>query len=796
MKRSVLALLALTLSTGLQAQPRKILGVVPAPSGLKAIAIQQPEPTAVGDMDGLADRIDATGRLLIASAESRRKGRSDDEGLRNQLPVRLATVAGTEWVDVFVRLEDAIAPTETGYHERSRAGDISVGLVPLTALRELAFHPAVAYVQTARVNRRLNATGNQDTGVNLVHAGHELNGPVKGAGVVVGVLDSGIDFSHPDFSSPNGTRIRFLMDMRSDDTEVIYTKSDIDTNPAGVMQRDGNGGGGHGTHVAGTAAGLTGVAPEADIVFVKGIRDDASNGGFSDADVANGTNWIFERAAELGRPAVVNLSLGGHYGPMDGTSPYEQFLSNLTGPGRIIVAAAGNSGFDPIHAGTNLQPNTLYESLMEPMSSDFNHVQMWYRSGAIRSVAFGYYTLVNGSLQFLGMTNAVNVGTAAGITQYGDLNPVAIRFNNQTIGFFAVDARTTSDPSNGDGMIDLILTNNESSSVDLNNLFWTVLYQSSANASGRADLWANGAYFYPFMVGLEDVVEIPGDTDFTVGSPATSRKVISVGSYVTRNSWIDIDGRSRQQLNPNPAGEGPAVVPTIGNISYFSSRGPTRDGRVAPLIAAPGEKIASTLSSHLHVRATEDQAYELGGVFRGDIVQGGSYMVTQGTSMASPHVAGLVALMLQVNPTLDFEQVSATLRETARVDMAVGNVPNVSFGHGKVNAHAAVKRALTTSSVDRTDEIADGFSLLPNYPNPFNPSTVIRYRVSGAQGGTPLRLSVYDLLGREVAVLADGIMAPGTHSSTFDASHLASGVYVVRLMTETGGRSRTIALVK
>lgn len=434
------------------------------------------------------------------------------------------------------------------------------------------------------------------------------------------------------------------------------------------------------------------------------------------------------------------------------------------------------------------------------MSSEFNHIQMWYKAGAMQSVAFGYYTLVNGNLQFLGSTNAVAVGTAAGITQNGDLNPVAIRFNNQTIGFFAVDARTTADPSNGDGTIDLILTNNESSTVDLNNLFWTVLYRTSANASGRADLWANGAYFYPVTVGLEEVVEIPGDTDFTVGSPATSRKVIPVGSYVTRNSWTDIDGQSRQQLNPNPDGEGPAVVPAFGSISYFSSRGPTRDGRVAPLIAAPGEKIASALSSHLDVRATQEQSIEQGGVFRGDIVQGGGYMVTQGTSMASPHVAGVVALMLQVNPTLDFEQTSSILRETARLDVAVGSVPNVSFGYGKVSAHSAVKRALTTSSIDRHPERSEGPDegpmLTSVYPNPFNPSTVVRYQVARAHGGTPLRLSVHDVLGREVAVLFDGVQVPGTHAATFDAAHLASGVYVVRLVSDRGVRSRAIALVK
>jgi hypothetical protein len=90
----------------------------------------------------------------------------------------------------------------------------------------------------------------------------------------------------------------------------------------------------------------------------------------------------------------------------------------------------------------------------------------------------------------------------------------------------------------------------------------------------------------------------------------------------------------------------------------------------------------------------------------------------------------------------------------------------------------------------------DTFELLGAYPNPFNPSTVLRFRTTGAHGGTPLRLSVYDLLGREVAVLVDGMMPAGAHRAVFDASGLASGVYVVRL--EAGGEWRTsrITLLK
>jgi|GEM_PF-6041979 len=100
------------------------------------------------------------------------------------------------------------------------------------------------------------------------------------------------------------------------------------------------------------------------------------------------------------------------------------------------------------------------------------------------------------------------------------------------------------------------------------------------------------------------------------------------------------------------------------------------------------------------------------------------------------------------------------------------------------------------TSLDRDAETPFRTELHAAYPNPFNPSTVIRYQVSGAHGGTPLRLSVYDILGREVAVLVDGMMPAGAHSATFDARNLASGVYVVRLVTADGASTRTISLLK
>jgi hypothetical protein len=82
------------------------------------------------------------------------------------------------------------------------------------------------------------------------------------------------------------------------------------------------------------------------------------------------------------------------------------------------------------------------------------------------------------------------------------------------------------------------------------------------------------------------------------------------------------------------------------------------------------------------------------------------------------------------------------------------------------------------------------------YPNPFNPFSVIRYQITGAHGGTPVRVFVVDLLGREIAVLFDGMQAPGEYSATFDAAYLPSGVYVVVLRAGNTTDRRKITLMK
>ncbi len=120
------------------------------------------------------------------------------------------------------------------------------------------------------------------------------------------------------------------------------------------------------------------------------------------------------------------------------------------------------------------------------------------------------------------------------------------------------------------------------------------------------------------------------------------------------------------------------------------------------------------------------------------------------------------------------------------------------FGSGTVQQSGVAISSLSVSrvvatSIENGNETASKFTLEQNYPNPFNPSTAIRFTLDA---GRQTRLSVYDLLGREVAVLVNGTLPAGAHTVTFDASNLPSGVYMYKL--EAGGQSMTkrMTLVK
>jgi subtilisin family serine protease len=231
--------------------------------------------------------------------------------------------------------------TALGVKMNQRQGRVRTAFMPMASVDPVSDDPQIRQIIPSRRLKLL-----MDAASAAVHVSDlRLNGGLTGKQTLVGVVDSGIDPNHPAFQA----RILRIWDQTIDGPGVPEGDYGLElTGPALVASRDRDG---HGTHVAGIAAGrdatFGGIAPDATLVIVKT--------DLQDAHIADGVRYVFRVAAEMNRPAVVNLSLGGHFDAHDGTDPLSQIIDQESGPGRIVCCAAGTEGNDNIHGEVNVK---------------------------------------------------------------------------------------------------------------------------------------------------------------------------------------------------------------------------------------------------------------------------------------------------------------------------------------------------------------------------------------------------------------------------------------------------------
>ncbi|MBD3335956.1 MAG: S8 family serine peptidase, partial [Candidatus Eisenbacteria bacterium] len=272
----------------------------------------------------------------------------------------------------FVRLRDAsVDPARLDFRPSIHAGDLATARLTPAAIRRLVARPEVTAVALAVPLDPLLDVSMAETNCAAVHQSDGSIPPAysgfSGRGVIAGIVDIGIDPDHADFRTPDGSRIVSLWDQTDGtgtppaeyDYGSEWTQSQIDAGECPTTDPHG-----HGTHVASIAAGngaatgndqpsyrYVGAAPEADLIVVKST--------LQDVHVVEAVDYIFARAMRQNRPAVVNISLGNQYGPHDGTAFLDDFINRLTGPGRLVVAAAGNERGDSVHAEVVLDPHSF-----------------------------------------------------------------------------------------------------------------------------------------------------------------------------------------------------------------------------------------------------------------------------------------------------------------------------------------------------------------------------------------------------------------------------------------------------
>lgn len=574
--------------------------------------------------------------------------------------------------------------------------------VTLTELRELAQLPEVVFIETdyrlqPHIDKSVPAVGGR-----LLH---ETAPRATGQGGIVGFVDTGIDWTHRDFRADRdgdgveeSSRILWLWDQtetgafgspRKVPFGTEYTREEIEmalrTDSRIVNERDESG---HGTHVAGIAVGdgsasggtFVGMAPNAEIIFIKT--------SYFTTDIVEAVRYVFDKAEWLGKPAVVNLSLGGHFGPHDGTSLFEQSLEAFVErPSRALVASAGNEGDQNIHIGGQLRPREAFTFTFVP-TEETAYVSIWYSGSANFTVAVTSPG-INGPPQ-----------TALALRGQGE-------FQHTPDGSVEIDNSGGGiDPRNRDRAIAISLEQVHPGSP------WHITLTDQGGTGGRFDAWP----------GLATMGYFPqGDTLSTITEPATAQKIIAVGAYTTKVSWQGADGEPHRFTDAQSEGQ----------LARFSARGPTRDGRLKPDLTAPGTAIVSALAKDSEISQNEKL-----------IVPGREYAAMQGTSMAAPHVAGAIVLLLQAQPHLTAAEIVTQLKATALQDTFTTSGPQWAWGAGKLQAD----RSFETLGIQ--EQLSAGRPALKVGPNPAFQAVTFFYSTSGTPNAVELK--IFDLVGRPV----------------------------------------------
>lgn len=456
---------------------------------------------------------------------------------------------------------------------------------------------------------------------------------LSGKGVIVAIIDTGIDYSHPDFRNEDGTtRILAIWDQSLKPTGDLgppsgyvegtlftqekineaLTQTSMQARMAIVPSIDGTG---HGTHVAGIAAGngrasngrTKGIATESELLIVK-LGRPISNSFPSTTQLMTGVDYVIKTALQLDRPVAINLSFGNNYGSHDGRTIVEDFINDASTVWKNnIIVGTGNEGASRTHTSGILEERVsqVIEMAVGEAVTGLN-VQIWknyYDDFEVSLIhpsgdRVGPIPQVLGSQQF-------NMRQTRVLLYYGEPQPIN---RAQEIYFEFIPQEQF-----------------------LSSGIWKFELTPKKIVAGNYDLWLPAATSLGNQTGF--LRPVP-ETTLTI--PSTARNVVTIGAYDS----------------------------TTDSYAPFSGRGFTRgDMLIKPDLVAPGVNISSASP-------------------------GGGYTTRTGTSMATPFVTGAAALLMQWgivennDPYLYGEKMKAYLIKGARRLPGFQDYPNPQVGYG------------------------------------------------------------------------------------------------------------------
>ena len=547
--------------------------------------------------------------------------------------------------------------------------------VPVDQLAAITSLPGLESMQIAAKIENLLDKAVTDIRADSVHAGIGLPQGYTGKDVYIGITDWGFDYTSPMFydttlsesriiaawdqfktSGPSPNGFNYGTEYASPQTLL---SAECDT--SNVYHY-----GTHGTHVAGIAAGsgagaaFRGVAFESKLLFVTFT--------FNVASVLDAWEWMYQKANADGKRLVINMSWGiYHFGTLDGTSLLSQAITAYTDLGVIFVNSGGNNGNVNFHLKKTFS-NDVLKSKIDFYNYTAN-VNMWGQS--IHSWGEVGNNFSNGII----VTNSSGLVLVES-PYYATNNTPSYIDTLLVAGLDSVWYNISADaihPLNNKPQMRLRVKNtNTSLKILLKSTAdtGTVHYWNLTELTNDVGNW--GMPFSTYGSGTSAGNNLNG-----IGEPACSDDVITVAAYASQYS----------------ASNGTLVG---GGIASFSSIGPRYDGAMKPDISAPGVAIISSISSYTDAAFTSSGSVNFNG-------RTYHFAKFSGTSMSSPMVAGVAALILDANPYLSARQVKEIIMETARQDNITGIIPvegSTRWGAGRVNAYAAVKLALQTIGLE------------------------------------------------------------------------------------------------
>lgn len=624
--------------------------------------------------------------------------------------------------------------------------------IPVSQINNIEVLPGLSFLQLAGKIKPELDKAIKDIGADSVHLGINLPQGYTGKDVFIGITDWGFDYTSPMFYDTllQETRIHAAWDQfkTSGPHPNGFTYGTEYTTPTTLLAAGSDTANiysyaTHGSHVAGIAGGsgagtiYRGVGFESKFLFATFLVDESA--------VMDAWSWMYQKAQEASKRLVINMSWGlYHFGTLDGNSLLSQAIDNYSAQGVLFANSGGNNGDVNFHIKKNFQNDTI-KSKINFYSYTANpnmwgqSIHAWGEVGKSFSSGLIVYNQ-NGILEASTPLYATDV-----LSSYIDSFLVV---GLDTI-FFNVSA-DAAHPQNGRPQMRIrVKSLNATNKVLLKSTAQDgiVHYWNVTELSNDVGNW--GMPFATFGTG-----SIAGDKLYGISEPSCTNSLLSVAAYTPR--FYNSSGTALG-----------------GIIAPFSSVGPRYDEVLKPEIAAPGVNIVSSISSF-----TDNSFTQVSSISFNNRTY--PFARFSGTSMASPMVAGVIALVLEANPYLSSAQVKDIIIQSAREDAQTGVIPSngsSQWGWGKINAYLAVKLALNTIGFEEVEQE----TLWTVYPNPVMQQ---------------LHFTVVDELPSTIQIISTlgTVIAKKVNTASIDVSDLKAGSYWVRV--ELNGRIQQQQFIK